>query len=239
MMNTEVLKEPRGFMRVLECFFAMVAFATCANYTVHNEFTLKCVNSTLTKSFKNDFYYPFRLDHTDIDPLTCIPNDADHTVKIHQPGDYKSDAEFFVFTGVVAFLGSGASIVLYVFFSRLYMDEQKKVPLYDFCFTVIIAVFWLSASAAWANGVSNLKITSDPNTFFKTSKICKEENFAEWRVMACDVDPDLQGRFGGANGSVMLGFLNFFLWASNLWFVYKETAWFTSRTQGQQMTNQP
>jgi hypothetical protein len=24
----------------------------------------------------------------------------------------------------------------------------------------------------------------------------------------------------------MLGFLNFFLWASDLWFLYKETPWF-------------
>ena len=38
----------------------------------------------------------------------------------------------------------------------------------------------------------------------------------------------------------LLGFLNFFLWASNLWFVYKETHWFAGRSnQSQQMTNQP
>ena len=49
---------------------------------------------------------------------------------MRQPGDFKSDAEFFVFTGVVAFLGSMASIVIYVFFSGLYSDDQKKFPLY-------------------------------------------------------------------------------------------------------------
>ena len=49
---------------------------------------------------------------------------------MRQPGDFKSDAEFFVFTGVVAFLGSMASIVVYVFFSGLYSDDQKKFPLY-------------------------------------------------------------------------------------------------------------
>ena len=26
--------------------------------------------------------------------------------------------------------------------------------------------------------------------------------------------------------AVLLGFLNFFLWTSNLWYLYKETAWF-------------
>lgn len=27
----------------------------------------------------------------------------------------------------------------------------------------------------------------------------------------------------------IIGFLNFFLWASDLWFLYKETPWFQSR----------
>ena len=26
--------------------------------------------------------------------------------------------------------------------------------------------------------------------------------------------------------AVLLGFLNFFLWTANLWYLYKETAWF-------------
>ena len=35
------------------------------------------------------------------------------------------------------------------------------------------------------------------------------------------------GQFAGANSAVLLGFLNFFLWAANLWYLYKETAWFS------------
>ena len=34
------------------------------------------------------------------------------------------------------------------------------------------------------------------------------------------------GSFGGAVSAVLLGFLNFFLWTANLWYLYKETAWF-------------
>ena len=33
--------------------------------------------------------------------------------------------------------------------------------------------------------------------------------------------------FSKANSSVLIGFLNVFLWASNIWFLYKETAWYT------------
>ena len=34
------------------------------------------------------------------------------------------------------------------------------------------------------------------------------------------------GLYGGATSAVLLGFLNFFLWSCNLWYLYKETAWF-------------
>lgn len=30
----------------------------------------------------------------------------------------------------------------------------------------------------------------------------------------------------------LLGYLNFFLWASDLWFLYKETLWFQNRIGG-------
>lgn len=237
-MNTDVLKEPRGFMRILQCFFAMVAFATCANYSVTTSWQIICKNNTTVTPpalQQNTFNYPFRLDHIQPVDATC-DGTKPHTITLRQPGDFKSDAEFFVFTGVVAFLGSMASIVVYVFFSGLYLDDQKKFPFYDFCFTVIVAVFWLSASAAWANGVSNLKYVANPDNWLLERPICKEPTIDEWGVERCDIND--RGHFGGANASVVFGFLNFFLWASNLWFVYKETHWFAGRSQAQQMTNQ-
>ena len=47
----------------------------------------------------------------------------------HQPGDFKSDAQFFVFTGVIAWLGSTACLAYYVFFSQRYLDDDKKAPM--------------------------------------------------------------------------------------------------------------
>lgn len=234
-MNTEVLKQPLGFMRCLQCFFAMVAFASCANYSSYTEYRVECKNDALTKTIKHQFSYPFRLDHnTPAVEVYCNANKTDMKT-MYPPGDFKSDSEFFVFTGVVAFLGSAALVALYVFFSRLYMDEQKKAPLYDFVFTVMVSVFWLSASAAWANGVVTLKWIADPvNWIFDSdNSICQKsstdaaETFINQGVKQCTAT--YVGTFGGANASVILGFLNFFLWASSLWFVYKETAWFANR----------
>ncbi|KAF5294857.1 hypothetical protein FQA39_LY00341 [Lamprigera yunnana] len=90
----------------------------------------------------------------------------------------------------------------------------------DFVLTVIFAVLWLSSSAAWANGLSGLKhILSN--------------DYIEWEgiTATCLKCSAHSSPFSSLNISVVLGFLNFFLWASDLWFVYKETAWFQG-TQG-------
>ena len=47
--------------------------------------------------------------------------------------------------------------------------------------------------------------------------------YAFTHVKACTGS---SGDFGGAVSAVLLGFLNFFLWTANLWYLYKETAWF-------------
>ena len=47
-----------------------------------------------------------------------------------QPGDFSSDAQFFVFTGVIAWLGAAACLVIYVFFSHRYLDDSKTAPMF-------------------------------------------------------------------------------------------------------------
>ena len=73
----------------------------------------------------------FRLDHGEakIDNTngkTCF----NETKANHQPGDFSSDAQFFVFTGVIAWLGSTACLAIYVFFSQRYLDDSKTAPMF-------------------------------------------------------------------------------------------------------------
>jgi len=235
-MDTRVFKEPRGFLRCVEWFFAIVAFACCCDFATYVEYDVICaVPPTVT--VKHQFSYPFQLDHAKNQTATCLneSNSNSNTTKTMQlSGDFSSDAQFFVFTGVVSFLGTMASLVIYVFFSDMYFSESKKAPMIDFCFTVILAVFWLSASAAWANGVINMKFASDPDNwlFDEEGSICQQATDDDGKpqyiyqlVAKCTVK--FYGNFKKANVSIIVGFLNFFLWASNLWFLYKETSWFS------------
>lgn len=242
-MQTEVLKEPRGFMRCLELVFAICAFASCANWSTSFKFTVTCAKDNSTKSVGHSIAYPFRLDHEDSQPNppdTCPPfKDGGNplTLKCDMMEDASSDAQFFVFTGVLSFLVAAATIAVYVFFSELYTAEQKQWPMVDFCFTVVLAVFWLSSSAAWANGLTQIKWVSASDAsnpwLWVRENVCGKSTagtYVHTQIRECVVDATVTSYTGG-HVSVIFGFLNFFLWSANLWFLYKETAWFAGRAQ--------
>jgi len=235
-MDTRVLKEPRGFMRCLEWLFAIIAFATCCDFASQVSYKVTCQNEAQSATITHPIYYPFQLDHIPGKNGTCGTN---HIMQLS--ADVSTDAQFFVFTGVLTFLGSMASLVIYVFFSEMYLAEHKKGPMFDFYFTAIVAVFWLSASAAWANGVITMKSAVDPDIFLfgDTSSICHRESgaFTTTAVKNCTVTD--YSNFKKANVSIIVGFLNFFLWASNLWFLYKETTWFSGSGSQPQPQQQP
>lgn len=130
-------------------------------------------------------------------------------------GDYSSDAEFFVAAGVLAMLYSLASAAFYCFFDSLY-QTNKSFPLVviteifrtqsnssvkpvefvsqDFLVTLIMGVFWLSGSAAWASGVSSVKYVANPDNFANTLDICRENK-------GCVTE--FAGNFAGLNISIV------------------------------------
>ena len=69
----------------------------------------------------------FRLDHDKAVNVTCLTND---TRWEQMAGDFSSDAQFFVFTGVLSFLGTMACLVVYLFFPEMYFSENKKAPMF-------------------------------------------------------------------------------------------------------------
>ena len=68
-------------------------------------------------------------------------------------------------------------------------------------------MFWLSASAAWANGVIGLKSATDDSSWIHDSKLsaCQKINnkYVSPGIKECDREADQTGSFGGANASVV------------------------------------
>lgn len=210
-----VLKEPRGFIRVLQFVFAIVGFATTTSFSGSFGFTVKCANSTLeAASVSKDISYPFRLDHEKLEMKAC---GNDYLLRFI--GDYSSDSQFFVTSGVLAMLYSLGVLAFYSLMDTLYKAD-KRIPLMDFWITTGGAVFWLSASAAWASGLNSLKYAADPANIAPLQDICK--------INECE--SYFAANFADLNISIIIGFLNFFLWTVNLWFLYKETSWFLANS---------
>lgn len=196
-------QEPRGVMRILQLIFAIVAFSTTANFSVDVQFV--CAPSSQTPNSTRTISYPFRFSEQ-----VCIAKET--KTDFYMAGNVSSDAQFYVATGVLSLLYCIFIIGVYAFLDEIY-KSKNEVPLADFMLTTVLAIFWLSGSAAWSNGTSALKAVTDPTHLQTTCNLCNV----------------ITASFSGLNISLIIGFLNFFLWASDLWFLYKETIWFQGR----------
>jgi hypothetical protein len=228
--NLEVLKQPRGLLRLFEFFFAMLAFSFCAGFGSNLSFDIKCSNGDNTtaeqQSVVSYYSYPFQLDHMDPVKVQVCGQETE----VSFPGDFSSDAQFFVFIGVICWLYSLLSLLVYTFLTDAYEETNKNLPIIDLVMAVIIAFFWLASSSAWGHGLSQLKNVGDPENWIyqdvedAPAAICRknaEDKYVEQIIESCSTT--FAGNFAGGNVSVLLGFLNVFLWSANTWFLYKET----------------
>jgi len=209
-LSLEVLKEPRGFIRVIQCVMAILAFSTTVGFSTTCEFNVLCPNDNELES-EYEIDYPF--SNTILTAPHC--DDKESTLEIELPFDFSNAAEFFVATGVLCFLYTILILVVYIFFHQTYA-QNNRIPVVDLGITAILSVFWLAGSSAWAQGVSDLKYYLHPDIVFKILHVCITHG--------CKTVED--GSYGTLNASLVLGFANFALWLSSLWFVYKETVFF-------------
>ncbi|XP_009934935.1 synaptoporin isoform X2 [Opisthocomus hoazin] len=204
-------------MVIFAPLFAIFAFATCGGYSGGLRLSVDCANKSESDlNIDIAFAYPFRLHQVNFDAPTC---EGKRREKLSLIGDFSSSAEFFVTIAVFAFLYSLAATVVYIFFQNKYR-ENNRGPLIDFIVTVVFSFLWLVSSSAWAKGLSDVKIATDPDEVLLLMSACKQQSNKCLPVRS----PVMSS----LNTSVVFGFLNFILWAGNIWFVFKETGWHSS-----------
>ncbi|XP_059783242.1 synaptophysin-like protein 2 isoform X1 [Balaenoptera ricei] len=209
------LEEPLGFIKVLQWLFAIFAFGSCGSYSGETGATVRCNNEAKDVSaIIVSFGYPFRLNRVQYEMPLC--DDESTSTTMHLMGDFSAPAEFFVTLGIFSFFYTIAALVLYLRFHNIY-TENRRFPLVDFCVTVSFTFFWLVAAAAWGKGLTDIKGATRPSSLTAAMSVCHGEE----AVCSAGATPSM----GLANISVLFGFINFFLWAGNCWFVFKETPW--------------
>ncbi|OWF41540.1 synaptophysin-like protein 1 [Mizuhopecten yessoensis] len=215
--NAEALKEPRGFIKILQWILSIFAFATTTSVNTQLSFYAQCpANLTMVRQ-ATAVSYPFRIeDQTYQMPLCQNKTKPIDVTFAPYVGGSASSAEFYVFVGVIVFLYCMAALILYIFF-----DEQyRKNNLYsigDFVVSCVLTALWLISSAAWAQGLVNLKYDTDlgDSDLYRRIPDC---------VYGCVQDG--MPNYASLNVSIIFGFLNMVVWGGNLWFLYKETPWF-------------
>ncbi|KAJ3601880.1 hypothetical protein NHX12_029642 [Muraenolepis orangiensis] len=211
-----------------QCLFAVFAFSTCGGYTGQLRLSVDCMEKTNSNlSITVLFSYPFRwaamwtLRHGSDTLLHQVTLEAPlcegmRSERVSLAGDHSSSAEFFVLVSVSAFLYSLGASVMYIFYQNKYRQNNRG-PLIDFIVTVVFSFLWLGSSSAWAKALSDIKVATDPDEVQLLIAACKDQR----NVCGSVYGP----RWSGLNTSVAFGFLNFVLWAGNIWFVFKETGW--------------
>ena len=125
--RTDVLKEPRGFIKIIQFLFSILAFACLVDWHGALKFKYDCgttLNKTQTGLVDVTFKYPFAMDEVEWAVPLCDQNKG-----VIPPGkaDFELNAvqssQFFVFIGVAAFFASIGIAVGYV--------------LYEVCMSVI------------------------------------------------------------------------------------------------------
>ncbi|XP_056000526.1 synaptophysin-like isoform X4 [Ostrea edulis] len=217
--SIEPLKEPKGFIKAIQWILAIFAFATTTSVSTYLQVTATaCPPNQTAVLEKVAIGYPFDIENAFFTAPFC--NRSSPTTIYLLKGS-KSSAEFYVFFGVMVFLYCMAALIVYLFFEELYR-RSNLWAIVDFVISAVITLLWLISSAAWAQGLVDLKYFTD----FKECGLFGR--IPECKTVNC-VQVDFP-KFGSLNASVIFGFLNMVVWGGNLWFLFKETPWFKGRS---------
>ncbi|XP_056000525.1 synaptophysin-like isoform X2 [Ostrea edulis] len=191
--SIEPLKEPKGFIKAIQWILAIFAFATTTSVSTYLQVTATaCPPNQTAVLEKVAIGYPFDIENAFFTAPFC--NRSSPTTIYLLKGS-KSSAEFYVFFGVMVFLYCMAALIVYLFFEELYR-RSNLWAIVDFVISAVITLLWLISSAAWAQGLVDLKYFTD----FKECGLFGR--IPECKTVNC-VQVDFP-KFGSLNASVLL-----------------------------------
>ncbi|XP_065828855.1 synaptophysin-like [Oscarella lobularis] len=226
MDRLDVFKEPRGFLKILEFVFAIAAFATLTSYhssgRVERDYSISIRN--FSENGTNVYNFVIGYDFGDDDLYFESEQGGGGNRIFVVRGRHRAHANFFLFVGIFAFLASIFVVACYVFVEeKLAAQSKQRRDLFfkiDFGLTILIAFFWFVAGCVWAAAANSLPGVVDKGfADFIASEASSCQSRPPFESVVC---LSTKPTYGGVIVAVILAYLNFFLWAGNSWFAFKE-----------------
>lgn len=221
------LKEPRGFIRIIQFFMAILAFATTVDYRGKHQVEIVCdrvkinddpglhtvelVTYELSYPFNSEQIFFFKTNATN-----CVRGSPSFLPFV-SPLNKKSTAEFYVTTGVLSFLFSITAAVVYVVLTETY-ENSAIFPFVDLVATAVLAFFWFISWCTWVAQEGKVKsyVHGMPDSICTFLRVQAPETVS---FKCVGSSPS----FAKLTSSLIFGFGNIILWAGSCWFVFKET----------------
>lgn len=208
-----LLKEPRGFIRLLQILFAIFAWSTTHSFSTVAILHIYCPDEApWTVEYR--IKYPFDLRESEISYPSNCANDV-NVVNEKFPIDFSATAMLYVLLCVISLLYAIASLVYYCVFTSKY-ETDPLAPMIDLGITLLLTFSWILITCTWALNVADLKHYAHPGYFEKFLDVCHEE------LAGCKTaDP---GKYSSLTVSIICGFTCIALWLGSNWFIFKETS---------------
>lgn len=227
-VNIRVLvKEPRGFTRILQILFSALAWSSIANFSTISILNVTCPPEEPTVPVEYKIEYPFDLRQTEV----VAPNNCtdDTLVAVEKfPIDFSTISMLYVLLCAISLFYALGSLFYYSVLTAKY-ETDPLAPMIDLGITFSILILWILLTFLWALNVSDLKHYTHPNYYMEHLSICESE------VAKCETE--LPGKWTALTVSIVCGFTCIVLWAGSTWFIFKETS--LHKKQPYQTTGQP
>lgn len=227
-INVRVLiKEPRGFVRLLQVLFSILAWSTTAGFSTTSTLHIDCPDATpFTVEYK--IAYPFDLRETEVSvPDNC--NDDTDVIQDSFPIDFSTTAMLYVLVCVISLLYSIGAAVCYCLMTSRY-ENDPLAPMFDLCLTLLLTICWIAITCTWALNVSDLKHYTHPHYFKDSLTVCQDTD--------ANCQPSNPGKWSSLTVSIVCGFTCVVLWLGSTWFIFKETTLHKQKQQQATMSSQ-
>lgn len=212
-INLRVLiKEPRGFVRILQILFSILAWSTTAGFSTKSTLHIDCPDATpFTVDYK--ISYPFDLRQTEVNvPADC--RDDTEVVQDTFPIDFSATSMLYVLVCIISLIYAICSLSCYCLLTSRY-ENDPLAPMVDLCLTLLITICWIVITLTWALNVSDLKHYTHPHYFKDSLSVCQDTE--------ANCQPSNPGKWSSLTVSIVCGFACIVLWLGSTWFIFKET----------------